>query len=216
VLEIGAGWGSLAIRAAQRGAVVTSVTLSREQLTLAEERVADAAPSARVDLRLQANVKSRKSTTPSSASRCSKPSESCTGRRTSQRSTGCWRPGQGLDPGHHDVARAHASDPTIVQLDPEVHLPGGIIPSLQAIEESLAGHTTLRVSSRRQLGPHYAQTLKQWRSRFLEDWPQVQMLGFDETFRRMWEFYLAYCQAGFRSGYLGVSRLQLTRRPTWP
>ena len=93
--------------------------------------------------------------------------------------------------------------------------PGGIIPSLQAIDESLAQHTTLRVSHRRELGPHYAQTLKQWRTRFLDNWPQVQALGFDETFRRMWEFYLAYCEAGFRTGYLGVSQLQLTREPTW-
>ena len=43
----------------------------------------------------------------------------------------------------------------------------------------------------------------------------MQALGFDETFRRMWEFYLAYCGAGFRTGYLGVSQLQLTRKPTW-
>ena len=93
--------------------------------------------------------------------------------------------------------------------------PGGIIPSLQAIDESLAAHTTLRVSHRRELGPHYAQTLKLWRARFLDNWPQVQALGFDETFRRMWEFYLAYCEAGFRTGYLGVSQLQLTREPTW-
>ena len=43
----------------------------------------------------------------------------------------------------------------------------------------------------------------------------MRQLGFDETFRRMWEFYLAYCEAGFRTGYLGVSQLQLTREPEW-
>ncbi len=93
--------------------------------------------------------------------------------------------------------------------------PGGLIPSLQAIDETLAAHTTLRVSARRELGPHYARTLALWRERFTQNWPAIAELGFDETFRRMWEFYLAYCEAGFRTGYLGVSQLQMTREPVW-
>ena len=93
--------------------------------------------------------------------------------------------------------------------------PGGIIPSLQSIDETLAAHTTLRVTQRRELGAHYARTLHLWRERFNEQWPRIHQLGFDETFRRMWEFYLAYCEAGFRTGYLGVSQLQMTREPAW-
>jgi cyclopropane-fatty-acyl-phospholipid synthase len=93
--------------------------------------------------------------------------------------------------------------------------PGGLIPSLQAIDETLAAHTSLAVSQRRELGPHYARTLHLWRNRFDENWPQIHAQGFDETFRRMWEFYLAYCEAGFRTGYLGVSQLQISRRPVW-
>ena len=93
--------------------------------------------------------------------------------------------------------------------------PGGIIPSLQSIDETLAAHTTLRVTQRRELGPHYARTLHLWRERFIEQWPRVHRLGFDQTFRRMWEFYLAYCEAGFRVGYLGVSQLQITMEPVW-
>ena len=89
--------------------------------------------------------------------------------------------------------------------------PGGIIPSLQAIDDTLAAHTTLRVTQQRELRPHYARTLHLWRERFNDQWPHIHAQGFDETFRRMWEFYLAYCEAGFRSGYLGVSQLQLTR-----
>jgi cyclopropane-fatty-acyl-phospholipid synthase len=91
--------------------------------------------------------------------------------------------------------------------------PGGIIPSLQSIDETLAAHTTLKVTARRELGEHYGRTLHLWRERFHEQWPRVHQLGFDQTFARMWEFYLAYCEAGFRSGYLGVSQLQLTREP---
>ena len=90
--------------------------------------------------------------------------------------------------------------------------PGGIIPSLQAIDDTLA-HTTLRVTRQRELREHYARTLRLWRERFTSQWPRIRAQGFDETFRRMWEFYLAYAEAGFRSGYLGVSQLQLTREP---
>jgi cyclopropane-fatty-acyl-phospholipid synthase len=93
--------------------------------------------------------------------------------------------------------------------------PGGIIPSLQAIDDTLAAHTTLRVTQRRELRPHYARTLHLWRERFNDQWPHIQAQGFTGTFRRMWEFYLAYSEAGFRSGYLGVSQLQMAREPAW-
>ena len=68
---------------------------------------------------------------------------------------------------------------------------------------------------RRSLGPDYARTLAHWQRNFRERWDRVASLGFDETFRRMWEFYLAYCEAGFRVGYLGVSQLGLGRPPSF-
>ena len=91
--------------------------------------------------------------------------------------------------------------------------PGGLIPSRQAIEESLAANTRLRIVADDRFGPHYAETLRRWRQRFDEQWPRIRPLGFDETFRRMWELYLAYSEAGFASGYLDVGQLQLTRGP---
>ncbi len=90
--------------------------------------------------------------------------------------------------------------------------PGGIIPSLRAIAENLEAHTRLSIVERRDLGPHYAHTLQLWRQGFLSNWSRLEG-SFDETFRRMWEFYLAYCEAGFRAGYLGVSQLGLARSP---
>jgi cyclopropane-fatty-acyl-phospholipid synthase len=90
--------------------------------------------------------------------------------------------------------------------------PGGIIPSLRALEDNLAAHTRLSLVERRELGPHYARTLALWRERFLANWDRLEG-SFDETFRRMWEFYLAYCEAGFRARYLGVSQLGLARDP---
>ena len=79
-------------------------------------------------------------------------------------------------------------------------------PVSQAVDDALGPGNTLRVTRQRELRPHYARTLRLWRERFLGQWPRIHAQGFDETFRRMWEFYLAYSEAGFRSGYLGVSR----------
>jgi cyclopropane-fatty-acyl-phospholipid synthase len=89
--------------------------------------------------------------------------------------------------------------------------PGGLIPSVTSIEQNLADHSGLRIAERRSLGPDYARTLAHWRRQFLSRWHDVAALGFDDTFRRMWEFYLAYCEAGFRSGYLDVYQFSLNR-----
>jgi cyclopropane-fatty-acyl-phospholipid synthase len=89
--------------------------------------------------------------------------------------------------------------------------PGGLLPSVQAIDEVLADHTTLTRTSLDRFGQHYAATLRLWRERFTSRWAEVEQLGFDAVFRRMWEFYLAYCEAGFRSGYLDVAIMRLER-----
>jgi cyclopropane-fatty-acyl-phospholipid synthase len=216
LLEIGTGWGALAIRAAQRGAQVTTVTLSREQLELARERAHAAGVSDRVDARLldyreiegeydaivsvemiEAVGEAYWATYFATLDRLLAPG----GRVSIQAITMA-----------HDRLLATRRSFSWIQ---KYIFPGGIIPSLQAIDETLAAHTTLRVTQRRELRPHYARTLHLWRERFNGQWPHIHAQGFSETFRRMWEFYLAYSEAGFRSGYLGVSQLQLTREPAW-
>ena len=98
--------------------------------------------------------------------------------------------------------------------------PGGLIPSRTAIDETLAQHTTLRVGDDHRFGADYAETLRRWRQTFLANWPAIQAEGFDEPFRRTWEYYLAYSEAGFASHYLDVAQLLLTRnheaRPVLP
>ncbi len=216
LLEIGTGWGTLAIRAAQRGAQVTTVTLSREQLELARERAVAVGVTELVDARLQdyRQVEGEYDAIVSvemieAVGEAYWPVFFATLDRL-------------LAPGGkvsiqtitmaHDRLLATRRSFSWIQ---KYIFPGGIIPSLQAIDETLAAHTTLRVTQRRELRPHYARTLHLWRERFIDQWPHIQAQGFTETFRRMWEFYLAYAEAGFRSGYLGVSQLQLTREPTW-
>jgi cyclopropane-fatty-acyl-phospholipid synthase len=89
--------------------------------------------------------------------------------------------------------------------------PGGLIPSEPAIADALSDGSGLRIASSCEIGVHYAPTLRMWRERFLDRWDDVCRLGFDDTFRRTWEFYLAYCEAGFRSGAIGDVQMALQR-----
>ncbi|HET7476330.1 MAG TPA: cyclopropane-fatty-acyl-phospholipid synthase family protein [Dermatophilaceae bacterium] len=212
VLEIGTGWGALAIRAAQRGAHVTSVTISAEQLALAQQRVNLAGVSEQVDLRLQdyREVTGQFDAIVSvemieAVGEAYWPTYFATMDRL-------------LAPGGRIAIQAITMSHERMRLTRHSYgwiqkyiFPGGLIPSLQAIDETCAAHTGLAVTGRRDLGRHYARTLGLWRERFDSAWHTVHQLGFDDTFRRMWEFYLAYCEAGFRVGYLGVSQLQLAK-----
>jgi cyclopropane-fatty-acyl-phospholipid synthase len=212
VLEIGSGWGSLALRAGQRGARVTTITLSREQMRLARERVEAAGLSGLVEVRVQdyrevggeydaiVSVEMIEAVGEvywpayfGALDRLLAPG----GRVAIQAIT-------------MDHQRFLATRRSFSWIQKYI-FPGGIIPSLQAVDDALAARTTLRVTRQRELRAHYARTLRLWRERFLGQWPRIHARGFDEAFRRMWEFYLAYSEAGFRSGYLGVSQLQMTQ-----
>jgi cyclopropane-fatty-acyl-phospholipid synthase len=213
VLEVGTGWGSLAIEAARRGALVTGMTLSQQQLDLGRRRVAEAGVGDRVDLRLQ-DYRDAQGTYDAvvSVEMVEAVGEEFWPEyfRTLD---GLLAPGGriGLQAilMDHDRMRATRNSYGWIQ---KYIFPGGLIPSLRAIEEVTATHTALTVSARTHFGKHYAETLRRWRSTFDAHRREVRRLGFDETFRRMWEFYLAYCEAGFESGYLDVAQLTLTRR----
>jgi cyclopropane-fatty-acyl-phospholipid synthase len=89
--------------------------------------------------------------------------------------------------------------------------PGGHLPSLEAMAGSMGEHSELYVDDVENIGMHYAETLRRWRERFLERGDEVRALGFDDRFVRMWEFYLAYCEAAFLARYIGDLQLVLTR-----
>ncbi len=91
--------------------------------------------------------------------------------------------------------------------------PGGFLPSVEAIEQVVAEHTSMAVTDRLSFGQHYAETLRRWDVAFAEATDEVRALGFDATFERMWHFYLEYSRAGFASGYIDVQQLTL-ERPT--
>ena len=90
--------------------------------------------------------------------------------------------------------------------------PGGLLPSVEAVDEVTREHTSLRLVERFQFGTHYAETLRLWDEAFLDRAEEVLALGFDEVFLRMWHFYLEYSRAGFASGYIDDYQL-LWERP---
>jgi cyclopropane-fatty-acyl-phospholipid synthase len=213
VLEIGTGWGELCIRAAHRGAQVHSITLSAEQQRLAQRRVADAGLSDRVRIEL----KDYREVAGSYDAVVSVEMIEAVGYPF-------WPTYfQALDrlvtPGGrvviqaitmpHDRMLASRNTYTWIQ---KYIFPGGLIPSVEALVGVTERQTRLRTVGMLSLRPHYAETLRLWRERFTQHREAVSALGFDETFRRMWELYLAYSEAGFRSGYLDV--YQWTFAPT--
>jgi cyclopropane-fatty-acyl-phospholipid synthase len=212
VLEIGTGWGALAIRAAQRGATVTSLTLSAEQKALAEQRARDAGVADRITVHLRDYRQERGVY------------DAVVSVEMIEAVGGEYWPAyfavvdRSLVPGGrfglqaitmpHDRMLASATSYSWMH---KYIFPGGLIPSVRAIEESVREHTSLRIRATREFGLDYARTLRLWRERFLDRWHEVAELGFDETFRRMWEFYLAYSEAGFRVGYLGVRQFGMVK-----
>jgi cyclopropane-fatty-acyl-phospholipid synthase len=217
VLEIGTGWGELAIRAARRGARVHSITISVEQRDLALRRVAEAGVADRVtvdlcDYRLVEPLDDKAYDAILSVEMIEAVGERYwpTYFATMDR---LLAPGGrvGLQAITMPDDRMRAARRTYTWLQKYI-FPGGVIISAEAIGRVLAAHTGLRVRERYAFGQHYAATLRLWRERFTEKAAAVAALGFDETFRRTWEFYLAYCEAGFTTGHLDVQQFILDRR----
>ncbi len=217
VLEIGSGWGALAMRAAaERNAQVTTLTLSEEQKTLAEKRIAEAGLSDRIDVRIEDYRVHAQSNPEGYDAVVSVEMVEAVGEKYWPDYFGAVDkmlvPGgrfglQAITIDHH---RLLATRGTYTWVHKYI-FPGGILPSLTAIKETLGRHTTLQVAEARRLGPSYATTLRQWRHRFNENVESVMAAGFDKTFIRMWNFYLAYCEAGFASDYLDDWQLSIGR-----
>jgi cyclopropane-fatty-acyl-phospholipid synthase len=212
LLEIGTGWGTLAIRAAQRGAAVTTITISSEQAALAQQRVDAAGVTDRVEIALR----DYRDQTGQFDAVVSVEMIEAVGEKYwptyFQTIDSLLAPGgkvaiQAILMEHH---RYRATRETYTWIQKYI-FPGGLLPSVEAIDDVVAEHTSLEIADVSPMGEHYAHTLRLWRERFLASWPQVAERGFGETFRRMWEFYLAYCEAGFRSGYLEVAQIRLER-----
>ena len=205
LLEIGTGWGELALRAAARGARVLSITLSEEQRALAIERVRVAGLQDFVTIEL-CDYRDVQGTFDAVIS---VELIEAVGHRYWPEYFACLdrhlKPGGkvGLQAITMPHDRMLASRETFTWIHKYI-FPGGLIPSVTAIEQAVFQHTSLRRVERFAFGQHYAETLRLWRQQFEGRVEEVENIGFDETFRKMWSLYLAYSEAGFSSGYLDV------------
>lgn len=216
LLEIGTGWGELAIRAAARGAQVRSITLSVEQQKLAQDRIAAAGWTDAVDVDLCDYRALLDEPAASYDAVVSVEMIEAVGREfwpTYFRTLD-----HVLAPGGkvaiqaitmpHDRMLATRSTHTFIT---KYIFPGGALPSVRAVDEGLRRHTSLRITDDLALGQHYARTLQLWDEAFVGSRDRVCELGFDATFSKMWHFYLEYCRAGFAAGYIDVHQLTFTR-----
>jgi cyclopropane-fatty-acyl-phospholipid synthase len=214
VLEIGTGWGELAIRAARRGARVHSITLSSEQKELAESRIAAAGLSDRVTVQLL-DYRALTEVAAYDVVLSVEMIEAVGHEFWTDYFTVLDRvtaPGGrvGLQAITMPHDRMIATRNTYTWINKYI-FPGGFLPSVEAIDGVTRRHTSLRVVDRLSFGSHYAETLRQWDERFLAARDTVLGLGFDDTFVRMWHFYLEYARAGFASGYIDVNQIVLAR-----
>ncbi|AZI57034.1 class I SAM-dependent methyltransferase [Nakamurella antarctica] len=212
ILEIGSGWGGLAIRAVQqRGVRVTTLTLSVEQKALAEKRIAKAGLTDKISVLLE-DYRDHRGTYDAVVS---VEMIEAVGEKYWSDYFQCID--RLLVPGgkvglqaitiEHERLLATRNSYTWVH---KYVFPGGVLPSLKAIDSAL-DTTTLRVTESRRLGLSYAKTLQEWRHRFNDKLDEITALGFDETFVRMWNFYLAYTEAGFAAKYIDDWQLGLSR-----
>ena len=217
VLEIGCGWGGLMEAAARDfGAHVTGVTLSREQLEGARQRLAAAGVAANCELRLQdyRDLAAEYETRPFDAIVSIEMFEAV-GREywdsyfdTLRR---CLKPGgraciQSITI-RDDLFDRYLRSTDFIQ---QYIFPGGLLPSVAQFEAQ-ARRFGFQVERSLAFGLDYAETLRRWRSEFLKGAPQVRELGFDERFMRIWQFYLAYCEAAFMQRNTDVVQFTLRR-----
>ena len=217
ILEIGSGWGALAIRAAgERGVRVTTLTLSEEQKALADQRIEAAGLSHLIEVRLEDYRAHAATHVGQYDAVVSVEMIEAVGEKY-------WPdyfasidrmlvPGgrlglQAITMGHDRLLETRNGYTWVHKYV----FPGGILPSLKAIDDVLSSDTSMRVQESRRLGLSYVPTLEQWRHRFNADLTKVADLGFDDTFVRMWNFYLAYSQAGFAAEYLDDWQLGIGR-----
>ena len=217
VLEIGSGWGELCIRAARRGATITSVTLSTEQKVLGDQRVAAAAREFGFNAdQVSIQLCDYRDVQGQYDAIVSVEMIEAVGWQY-------WRTyfetiDRVLAPGGkvsiqaitmpHD--RMLATRNTYTWINKYI-FPGGFLPSVQVVDEITREHTTLRMAAPFSMGDQYARTLTLWDQAFLASSARVLELGFDDIFLRMWHFYLEYSRAGFASGYIDVNQLTFSR-----
>ena len=211
VLEIGCGWGGFAEEAAKAGAEMTCLTISQEQADYARKRMADAGLAEHVDIRLQDY----------------RDVEGTFDRIVSIEMFEAV--GEENWPAYFDVVRdrLRAGGTAVLQIITIANerfaeyrrsvdfiqryiFPGGMLPSPATLADSISA-AGLKLAGSHFFALSYAETLKQWAERFMEAWPDIERLGFDTRFQRMWRYYLHSCEGCFRRGATDVGQFVIER-----
>ncbi|MBN8716371.1 MAG: class I SAM-dependent methyltransferase [Xanthomonadales bacterium] len=216
VLEIGTGWGGFALHAARHyGCRVTTTTISREQYELAAARVREAGLEDRISL-LQSDYRDLAGQYDKLVS-----IEMIEAIGAEYQTAYFGQIGRLLKPEGLALIQAitiedHRYEQALKSVDfiKRFIFPGCFIPSVSAMLQAKTRSSDLALVGLEDFGLSYARTLQAWRKRFLARLAEVRAQGFDARFVRMWEFYLAYCEGGFRERALGVAHLLLAR-PGW-
>jgi len=208
LLEIGCGWGGFAEYAAKAfGVKVVGLTISREQRDFAQARVQAAGLNERVEIRLQDYRDERDHYDRiASIEMIEAVGEQFWPKYFSQLRDRLLTGGLAGIQAITIQDRLFQSYRREVDFIQRYVFPGGMLPSPEILK-SLGKRFGVPVIRERTFGQDYAKTLANWRSNFRAAWPNLIPLGFDDRFRRLWEYYLAYCEAGFLSGNIDVRQV---------
>jgi len=213
VLEIGSGWGSFAIHAAKNyGCHVTTITISKQQYTFAKQRIMQSGLNDHIDIKLcdyrQVSGSYDKLVSiemieavgheflPIYFAKCA----------------------ELLKPGGQALIQAitmpdrrykqYLKSSDFIQ---QFIFPGSCVPSLTVMMTAISNHSDLKVSYIEDFGIHYAKTLQFWLHNFLSVVDEIKQQGYTEDFIRLWEYYLCYCEAGFKEKYTGLVQMCLDK-----
>lgn len=213
LLEIGTGWGAMAEYAARHyGCRVTTTTLSREQYTWAQARIHQAGLQDKVQVLLC----DYRDLTGQFDKLVSIEMIEAVGKRylptffrtcQARLRAGGKMAIQAItiqDQRYSDYSKS-------VDFIQRYIFPGGFLPSITAMNNLMTRHTDFVVRNVFDMGPDYARTLAHWRQRFVQAWQEIEKMGFDERFRRMWLYYFGYCEAGFNARTISVVQLTAER-----
>jgi cyclopropane-fatty-acyl-phospholipid synthase len=217
LLEIGTGWGGLAVHAAKHyGCRVTTTTISKAQHEVAVQRARDAGVADRITFLLD----DYRVLTGSYDKLVSIEMIEAVGHAWMdtyfEKLSSLLKP-QGLALIQAITITDQRHDAALKSVDfiQRYIFPGGFLPCVSSIADRVGRCTDMNIVHSEDIGVHYAQTLLHWRERFFANLDAIRRLGYDDTFVRMWDYYLCYCEGGFRERVIGTSQV-LMAKPRWP
>ena len=213
LLEIGTGWGGLALHAARNyGCRVTTTTISDEQYRLASQRIKDEGLDHSVTV-LKQDYRDLNGQYDKLVS-----IEMIEAIGHQYMNTYFEKCCSLLKPDGTMLIQAitikdqlYKSALKDVDFIKKYIFPGGFLPSIEAMSKAIGKYTDMKVFHLQDIGPHYARTLKDWRQRFFSKLDEIRALGYSDEFIRLWEYYFCYCEGGFMERDIGTVQMLLTR-----